>query len=561
VVEISRSATVRAWRWLRARPFPFAVLVVLASLGAALYGPFLDNPKIFDDLALFSSRGLATLATTPFNLTPRTFPYFTIASIEVLAEENALRANRIFALMLHVLVAWSLFLVIRRLLVTAEGPNPSTRIQQRAPWVAAAMAAIFLVHPVSVYAAGYLVQRTIVMATLFSLLSIYALDRAHGERSTRWLAFAILAYSMAVMSKEHAIMIAPAAAFGLWALRREEIGVLKRSAIYLVGCAPAAVLAVLAVRGLIGQTYEPFAQEVLAQIEGIPLTETALGRAWVSANIQMGLFWKYLALWFWPDTRLMSIDMRVDFAALWTTLGVIIRPVAFLAVGLVSVALLVSRRRQWRMVALGIFLAWLSFTTELTSVRFQEPFVLYREYVWATALLVAFASGLVTLPGIAMSALTLVVVLAGFGLARDRLESMQTDAMLWGDAAKLISVDRTPGAARVLFNRGLAFAREKRYDKAADDFNRVLSAAPSDYRGHFGTGIVLFSTGDPVGALEAFDRTIARRREIPEPRLLRAATLERLGRLDDAIAAYRVLAQEGHWSARIRLDQLQQGKN
>ena len=70
------------------------------------------------------------------------------------------------AWLLHVGCAWALFALLRSL----EVRRPA----------AFAGAALFAVHPVAVYGAAYLTQRSIVVATLFALLSLLMFLRGCG---------------------------------------------------------------------------------------------------------------------------------------------------------------------------------------------------------------------------------------------------------------------------------------------------------------------------------------------------------------------------------------------
>ena len=64
----------------------------------------------------------------------------------------------------------------------------------------------FALNPAAVYAVGYLVQRSILLATFFVVLGLWLFARAAGG-GRRWLyAAALVAYALAVLSKEHAVL-------------------------------------------------------------------------------------------------------------------------------------------------------------------------------------------------------------------------------------------------------------------------------------------------------------------------------------------------------------------
>src|SRR5258708_11711034 len=92
----------------------------------------------------------------------------------------------------------------------------------------------------------------------------------------------------------------------------------RHAAIYLSTCAPAAIFVTLLRKWLIGEAYEPDYSVVATQLEGV-FGHAMSDFSWsLSAVTQAGLFFKYLALWLWPDTRAMSIGVRVGFFETWS---------------------------------------------------------------------------------------------------------------------------------------------------------------------------------------------------------------------------------------------------
>ena len=85
--------------------------------------------------------------------------------------------------------------------------SPISRIRPPFVWGAWFGALIFAIHPVAVYAVGYVVQRSILMATFFALLMQLAYLRGLLSGQVRWLVLAAVAYFLAVFSKEHSVMV------------------------------------------------------------------------------------------------------------------------------------------------------------------------------------------------------------------------------------------------------------------------------------------------------------------------------------------------------------------
>ena len=86
-----------------------------------------------------------------------------------------------------------------------------------APWVAAAVTALFALHPSHVEAVVWIAGRKDVLVTLFSLLALWLAMRAGQERefSPRYAAAALFALAAAMLSKATAAAVAPVIAL-LW---------------------------------------------------------------------------------------------------------------------------------------------------------------------------------------------------------------------------------------------------------------------------------------------------------------------------------------------------------
>ena len=74
---------------------------------------------------------------------------------------------------MHGLTASVLFLFLARLFAVAASGDAAGRPAIEPRWAAFFGALLFLAHPVAVYGVAYLMQRPIVMATLFGLLSLW----------------------------------------------------------------------------------------------------------------------------------------------------------------------------------------------------------------------------------------------------------------------------------------------------------------------------------------------------------------------------------------------------
>src|SRR5258708_852952 len=211
-------------------PHPIGVGTIVA-LVCGLYFPFLGNPPIFDDAFLFSGQRFLYYATHPFGLELRVPPYFSFAVVQVLSGQ--METHRIVSLAFHIACSLALY----------WGTQP-----QAATW-ACIGAAAFAVHPVAVYGAGYLVQRTIVLATLFSLLSLILFVRGLERRRQADAISAALMFSIAVLCKEHSVLLPAVAVLAVPLLSSDRRFGIRYAGLYLAACSPAPLsLALLAQR-------------------------------------------------------------------------------------------------------------------------------------------------------------------------------------------------------------------------------------------------------------------------------------------------------------------------
>ena len=423
------------------------------------------------------------------------------------------------------------------------------------------------INPVAVYGVAYLVQRTIVMATLFSLLSFTLYLRA--QQTLRWpdlFSSAFLAW-LAMMCKEHAILTPIAAIMltplcGGWTRER-----LARAAMNLAISLPG-MLWVLWHRGsaIVGTSYEVYAGQILSQVAGLDFP----GGPWaMSAATQALLFWKYGLLWLVPFPGWMSADLRVDFAAIWAN------PLAYagLVVSVTAVALALLawcrpvRYAAWTVWASVLLFAAVPFAIELSTVRVQEPFVLYRSYLWmpAYALLLAMVlvridGGLARQPAGMRRKLFWVALVGGccllFPAAQDRLRSFSSERALWQDALDKLPHPAVAGADRIYYNlAGEAFKRRE-YAEALRLSDLVIAQNPAAFQGYLarGTSLLALARGDE--AMQAFDEAEAHQ---PPKEFLGYIEFKRCGVIDargdraGGVACLRRSARLGYEMARFRL--------
>lgn len=360
----------------------------------------------------------------------------------------------------------------------------------------------FVVHPVAVYGAGYLMQRSSVMATLFSIVALTCVLEGLQARRPAWYAAAALAYLLALSSKEHAIMLPAVAAALAVRVRGWHPAALRPAAFPLALCAALAIAAVAQRLDVLGGLYEPFGAPLMERL-GVP----AAAALPLSLENQATLFFRYLATWIFPWPGWMSVDLRTVFPTEllgWHTAGF----AAWLAWP-VACGWLLTRGGHAGLAGLALLSPWLLALTEMATVRVQEPFVLYRSYLWMFLLPAALPAVLHWMRDawrpVAAGALCLVMA-AG---AHERLKTFSGAYALWDDAARKNTDPSAPFAERALYSRGLVALDTGRLEEARRDLERAVEINPASPDARLTRGTYRLQTRQFAAALEDFDRAIA----------------------------------------------------
>ncbi len=516
-------------------------LAALAAAALALYGSFLRNPLVFDDYGIFS-HDHPEYFDAIFLFRPRGLAYATFEWTRHFVNEDLLW-QRAGNLLLHVANAWLLFLLLRRLygLVAVEGGGREGE-DVRLAWLAFFGALLFVLHPAAVYGVAYLVQRTILMATMFALATLLLFLEGLVRGRQRLLLASALTYLLAGLAKEHAVMV-PAAAFALMLLvRKPERRLWREVGLTFVLYAAAGAHLVYQVKqgNVIGNTYEPNSVAMLDVLGIAPRYFYPL-----SVLTQSALFFKYLLLWLFPNPAWMAVDIRAEFADSFWRWPQAAGFAVFLLYGAAAAWLLLKRGRLG-LLGFALLCPWLMFAVELSTVRVQEIFVIYRSYLWMPCLVAALPFLLQKLP------LRLcIVLLAGITsllvpAAWNRLTTFSDPALLWNDAMRLALEHPHPASlGRIYHNRGLAYLNRKQYDKAIEDFNRGLELLPQHTLLYNDRAVAYLETGRYMGALNDFDSAIWYDPNYYNPYLGRAQTYEALGNMEAAKKDYEISCELG----------------
>ncbi|MDP2240178.1 MAG: tetratricopeptide repeat protein [Burkholderiales bacterium] len=531
--------------------FPhLAGIGLIGVLACVLYLPFLGNPLVFDDWVFFSGSRFSYYATHPFDFfNTRNLPYFSLAFTYIVG--GGIQWHRVVSLALHLACSLALYKLLYDLLRLTPHSNRASsaaEAQRDAALWALIGAAVFAIHPVAVYGAGYLVQRTIVLATLFSLLSIVLFVRGLKRHSHADAISAALMYTLAVYSKEHSVLLPAAAVLAALLVVSDRRFAYRHSAIYLSACAPAAIFIVLLSRRVIGDAYEPDFGMVAAQLEGVFGLDISDMPWSLSAVSQAGLFFKYAALWLWPDTSGMSVDLRLNFIEDWSPGWIFLKVSAFAIYGLVG-AMLLWRRGRAGLAGFGLLYTGILFLVEFSAARFQEPFVLYRSYLWAPGMVITFIALSSHVPRRAALVIFAIMCPVLLYQANNRLVTFSSPFLLWEDAVAKLPDKPVPWGSRTLYNLGREYMYGRQPDKAVEIVERCMAQYPDSYHCYFARGAIFYEQGKFKQALPYFTRAVILKPASGIAHYRLGILLENLGRVEDAKTHFRRAAEIGFMGA------------
>jgi len=442
--------------------------VVVAGLAAAACSHSFAGTWVYDDVAEVARNPSLEVLWPPWvpmmagnRLPARFLPYFSFA-----VDRNFWGVTpagfHLTNLLIHAIAAIALFDLAR---ITLASPRLEGRFVSVAVPLAAAVAAIWAVHPLQTQAVTYIYQRIESLAGMFSLLSLACFARAAAAGWPKaWLVACVAASAAAMGSKETAAVLPLLIlAYDWFFVARDWAEIRSRKALYAALAATWGVLALqLAVQR--GQ-YQEFSGD----------DSTATPIAYLLT--QPGVILHYLRLVFWPVHQCLEYDWPIA-----TSWGQIFMPGAALLLMLAATAYGVWRRSPWAWCGAAFFLA-LAPTSSILPVA--APAAEHRMY----------------LPLAAVVAATVIGGFAGLQLLLDRGQDDQARPFWpWLFAAAVVVVVGC-----------LTVATHRRNELYADDlaiWEDVLARKPEHWRAHRILATRAGERGDPRTAEQHAERSV-----------------------------------------------------
>ncbi len=473
-----------------------AVVVVLLALGVA--SAFLANPLFFDDQYFFQPGNPEKYFADGWNLYPRWWVNQTFA-ITYIWLGHQVYWLRFGNLLLHFLTALVVGFFVYELL---RDSLKSGVIATSSKLIGFFVALLFFVHPLAMLAQGYLIQRTILCATLFAVLALFFLWRGmSGRRGALWASIPL--YACAILAKEHVVMLPLVG--GLLLLLRWRTGVgakfSAREVLFVLGLQSAVSIAVvLWSKGLIGKPYEGLVGEML--VGDILVPQELLFP--LSVLNQMGLYFKYFFSWLVPGVFGVSLDMRVPFPLGFSDMSLWVGAGGFVLYVLGGGGLL-WRGGSFGLLGFALLAPAFLYCTELVSVRFTEPFVVYRSYLWAPFWFLMLAVPMSFSKRSVLFLLVGVSFVVFLGMSYARLKTFSHPLFVWQEAAEVYEAqegkDGLFGGYRIYYNLGTHLQGVAMPEMALNAFNKAIELNPTYGHSWVNRGAVNLSIQDYSAAL------------------------------------------------------------
>ena len=490
----------------RKATYIFAIALTLAVLG--IYLPGIRNELLFDDLRLSDGTIFGEYGSL-LQFKQRLLSYGSFVWLQGLFGEGWWK-QRIFNVALHLGTVAAIYALLKALLEHAKFPK---EFEEQAHFGASRTAALqvgvalFALNPVAVYAVGYLVQRSIVMATLFAVLACWLFVRGLQTNRAGWYGASLVSYVFAVLSKEYAVMtVAMAVPLYVYVRRPgwRAIAAVTGGSLFALALAGIAFWGIYG--SLVGKVFDPRSVALVQQLEAM--------RPGIADHIyplsilnEAALFFAYGFLWLIPNVQWMSVDLRPAFPLGFGSWLHLLGATSYIALFFASMWMVLRQRNALATVGLFLLFPLLWFVTEFATVWVQDPFVLYRSYLWAVAVPGLIAIALTGFKPRTIYTAGIVLALVFGALALERMASLKDDGTAWADAAEKIDTKapaNAVGRSRPFLNLGAYHLEKGSLALAERAF--VTADALGDLGGNarFNIGVTLQQQKKHAEALQAF---------------------------------------------------------
>jgi protein O-mannosyl-transferase len=194
---------------------------------------------------------------------------------------------------------------------------------------------------------------------------------------------------------------------------------------------------------------------------------------------------------------------------------------------------------------------------EFSVVRIQEPFVLYRAYLWLP-LFFLLIPALTSAVSNRVFWVVILAIAAAFAVAsNDRLNSFSSNYALWDDAVRKLPENPGPVAARAYNNRCQQNLRRGELKMAIADCNEAVKLNPKYRLSYQNRAFVLMKSGEFDAAIKDAQTVFQMHPKDPHAHTLLGVTYQGAGRIDEAKASFNTGCDLGSLPACVELKHLE----
>lgn len=518
-------------------------LILIIFIPFLIYYKFLWNPIVFDDLYFFDGSIHPQYLNKFFDFSTRWLPYATFEWTRVFlgADVVWLHLGNLF---IHLSNGVFLYIFLSYIFSFFVDENVAFLSSRTTAFFATIL---FLIHPAAVYSVNYISQRSMLMATFFAIAMLYSFVKGVKNNNHLITGLSVVFYGLSVLCKEHAIML-PAVSFLFSFLFYRNIKIIiKKHLVYFLSCFVVSLYILFKLKSmhLYGNPYEIGAGDLLSRLHDVNPSFNINSAYYYSIFTQFGLFFKYILLWIVPSSLFMSVDMYEMFSTSFFVFSKLLGAICFFIYPVFSLWL-VRKNGLSSLFGVALLCPWVLFFTEISTVRIQESFVIYRSYIWMIFLTCSLPFLIQKIQPKKAILLLSLALLCMLPLTLQRLVTFSHPLLLWDDAARLVvGKENRPGVERIYHNRGLAYLQQKQYKLAIVDFNKAIEIWPKYSFVYNDRGAAYLALQDYQAAMNDFDQSIKINPSYFRPYLGRAYIFELMGRHDQAKDNYVVACSLG----------------
>jgi tetratricopeptide (TPR) repeat protein len=507
----------------------FAPILLIAA-GLAAYHNAFQGPFVLDDLYAIptneSIRSLEKVFSPPTSTPVAGRPLVNLSLALNYAIGGLSPASyHVFNVLLHVLAALALFGIVRR---TLDSPDLRPRYRGQAGGLAAAVALLWVVHPLTTESVDYTIQRTELLMGLFLLLTLYCAIRGFAAPEKRgWHVAALGAFALGMASKE-VMIVAPLVVLAydrlFWSASFRDA--LRKHARLYGGLAAVLVVSILLVATRFRRTF-------------VGLSKGGVS-PWDYALTQAGVIVHYLRLAVWPS------PLVADYAGWPIATSVADVLPSLLVIGTLLALTVWGFLRRQPLAFLGVFFFLVlaptsSFRPILTEIAAERR--MYLPLAAPIALLVlgghSLHRRLQSPRGLAVAAVTVSAAILALLTIR-RNEDYRTTLAFWTDI-----VAKRPDNPRGRSWLGNTLNDLGREAEAFEHLTAAVRLQPSDATAHYNLAVVLASQGKTDEAIARYREALRLKPEYAPAHNNLGNALENRGEMN---------AAAGHFREAVRID-------